>query len=172
MEFPVTNARQSDGWKAQPDQPQSAKTRKLSLKAINITSKLDRRKASPSTFSKFKVISKGLAIGWRMNRSGTGTWTARHMGANGKYDPLHVIGASDEATASDGVTVFSYDQAVAAAIAWNKQQEDVETGAVVSGVYKVKDAVEVYLKDKETEKRKKLYRDRATANAHIIPTLG
>src|ERR1700749_3838519 len=77
-------------------------------KADNIVSKMDRRKASPSTFSKFKVISKGLAIGWRMNRSGVGTWTARRMGDNGKYDPLHVIGASDEAQASDGSTVFSY----------------------------------------------------------------
>lgn len=157
------------GWTPQPGK---ASKRKLKISNVNISSKLDRRKAKPSTFSVFKRHSKGLAIGWRMNESGSGTWTARRMGSDAKYE-RHVIGHSDEVADANGITVFDYDQAVAAAIAWNKQRAAEDNGvAIVDDNYAVKKAMEDYVTNLERKKRKPNPRTRSVIDAHINPSLG
>lgn len=132
------------------------------------------RKALPESTNPFYVaIKRGLALGYRKNETKAGTWSFRRF-ANKRYE-YHVPDAvaDDNETKANGETVLSYQEAVAAAIKWDEQQASVDSGGIVSsGAYTVKDAVEDYLKDKETEKRKPLYRDRVTAKAHIYPTLG
>jgi integrase len=169
MQEQLIEQRPSDGWTPQPGK---ASKRKLKISDVNITSKLDRRKAKPSTFSVFKRHSKGLAIGWRMNESGNGSWTARRMGSDGKYE-RHVIGHSDEALEANGITVFDYDQAVAAAIAWNKRRAAEDNGvAIVDEAYSVKQAMEDYVTNLERKKRKPNPRTRSVINTHVLPTLG
>lgn len=160
----------SDGWTRQFGKSKASKHKRISN--VNISSKLDRRKAKPSTFSVFKRHSKGLAIGWRMNESGAGTWTARRMGSNGKYE-YSVIGHSDESASANGITIFDYDQAVATAIAWNKQRQAEDNGTVISDdAYTVKQAMADYITHLERKKHKANPRTRSVINTHILPTLG
>ena len=103
-------SRPSDGW-LPTGEPAKKPSKKLALSAVNIVSKQSRQKARATTHSKFERIRKGLALGWRMNGSGAGTWTARLM-RDGNY-AYSVLGDSDEQGKG-----LSFDQASEAAEAW------------------------------------------------------
>jgi hypothetical protein len=58
----------------------------------------------------WRSIEAGLHIGYRRLRAKSGTWTARHY--TGEKYTFDVIGTADDRSDADGVTVFSFDQAV------------------------------------------------------------
>src|SRR5262249_15812948 len=62
----------------------------------------------------WRGIETGLQVGYRRLRGRSGTWTARHYVGEGKY-AFDVIGPADDRSDADGVTVYSFDQAVAKA---------------------------------------------------------
>jgi integrase len=127
------------GWKS----AQVKKPKLLLLKSVNIVSKQSRQRAKATTYSKYERIRKGLALGWRMNTDRQGSWTARRMTADGYQ--FGVIGVSDEQTTptnpADGVTVLDYDQAVAAAIEWDRKAATNTLG----GPYRVAQAADDWL---------------------------
>lgn len=153
-------ARPSDGWKPQKPRPT----------AYNLKSKRSRANLPVTTNPYFETVRTGLSIGYRRNAN-NGTFFGRRY--DGKRYEASDTWPADDNSPANGENVFSYDMAVEKILEWNKQREIEESGHIVTtGSYTVKDAVLDYLKDKENEKRKKLYRDKATANAHIIPALG
>lgn len=137
MEQTATQSRKSDSWL--PTGEPAKKSKLLPLKSVNIVSKQSRQKAKATTYSKYERIRKGLAIGWRMNTNRQGSWTARRMTADGYQ--FGVIGHSDEVTPADGVTVFSYDQAEAACVAWAANADSRPSG----GPWRVRDAAKDWL---------------------------
>jgi len=150
----------SDGWKSAPV--------KVAYKIKNRKS----RKAMPEDTNPFYVtIKRGLSLGYRKNETKAGTWSFRRY-ANGRYEYYVPDAIADDELKANGENVLSYEQAENAATKWNEQRDVAGANGIVAGAYTVKDAVEDYLKDKEAEKRKPLYRDRVTAKAHIYPTLG
>jgi integrase len=138
---------------------------------INIRNKRSRAALEPDTNPYYVTIRRGLSLGYRKNETKAGTWSFRRY-AEGRYEYFVPDAVADDELKANSENVLSYEQAENAAQKWNDGQQLIEASGIVSGAYTVKDAVEDYLKDKETEKRKPLYRDRVTAKAHIYPTLG
>ncbi len=139
--------------------------------AHNIRNRKQRKLMPVSTNPVYMGLEqRGLSLGYRKNAS-DGTWSFRRY-ANGRYEYHVPDGVADDEREANGETVLNYQQAVAAAVEWDKQQQTVDSGEVASTTRTVKDAVEKYLEDKEREKRKPLYRDGVTAKAHIYPALG
>jgi integrase len=106
----------SDGWVGRAPIQRS---KLIELKNVNIVHKQSRQKAKATTYSKYERISKGLAIGWRMNTDRQGSWTGRRMAADGYQ--YKVLGDSDEQTPADGVKILTYDQAKKACEAWDRK---------------------------------------------------
>lgn len=143
--------------------------------SLNLRAKNVRRLLKPRTNAYTQPVQghPGLYVGYKVNEFSR-TWLAKRYIGAGKYGWYpNGIGEADDAAPADGVTVLSFDDAVKKAIEWHTDSGELERhGVPTSTRYTVKQCVLDYLDDKEREKRKLLPRDRATADAHIIPALG
>jgi integrase len=118
------------------------------------------------------VVSAGCAIGYRRGAKG-GTWIARFRADDGKQH-YEALGAADDARDADGLTAFDFSQAQKRARAFFDRAGRVQDGHCEpsSGPYTVTKALEAYFATRERRGSKGLAKDRAAANARILPTLG
>src|SRR5215469_8869926 len=76
------------------------------------------------------VISKGCALGYRRGSKG-GTWIARFRDDAGRQH-YEALGAADDFRDPDGLGVFSFAQAQAAARSWFDRKAKEQAGSFVT----------------------------------------
>ena len=114
------------------------------------------------------VIHKGAAVGYRKGAKG-GTWIARLRDDAGNQHH-EAIGAADDATEADGVTVLAYAQAQTKAREWFARKErELHGEPATPGKWTVADAMEDYL-DWIAKHGKSAARMRYTTDAFILPS--
>jgi integrase len=138
--------------------------------------KLDSRSARSKLIGRrepyWTVISAGCALGYRKGANG-GTWIARLRGdAGGQH--YKALGAADDARDPDGLTVFNFGHAQAAAREFftAKARELAGHAVAFSGPYTVGAALDDYFSERERRGSKGVRTDRYAADARIRPTLG
>src|SRR5258705_13949417 len=100
-----------------------AKPRKLTLETATARAKLTPRKASY-----FVRVAPHIALGYRRNESGFGTWSVRF--ADGSASGwLKKFGIADDLEPANDKSVFSYDQALKQARQLARGEADTETTA-------------------------------------------
>jgi len=119
----------------------------------------------------FAKIAKGLRLGYYRGAI-AGSWVASlYRGAQGYENKA--LGAADDTTDADSVTVFDFWQAQDAAKKWAEQQRLIAAGVVRKGPYKVADAIRDYLADAAAEKKPEAVRGaKYVFDAWVLPTLG
>jgi hypothetical protein len=117
-------------------------------------------------------ISAGCAIGYRRGSKG-GTWLARFRGDDGKQY-YEALGAADDARDADGLSAYSFPQAQEAAREFFDRKARHLAGHMAPADCKltVADALNAYFADREQRGSKGLAKDRAAAEARILPELG
>jgi hypothetical protein len=118
--------------------PRSARKTVLETRTARLANKIRR---APY----FVKIAKGLHLGYYRGTA-SGTWIARRYTGNGTYD-TNALGTADDTLNSDGIEVFDYWQAQAAAKAWAEQQRLIDAGIAHRGPYSVADAIRDYLEE-------------------------
>jgi integrase len=116
----------------------------------------------------WRGIEEGLSIGYRSLRGRSGTWTARSYIGNQKYS-FYVIGTADDRSDADGITVLSFDQAVAKARELHTKRAKQAAG--ITGPYTVAQAFEAYTTDLD-RRGKEFYSVEKQAARYILPKLG
>jgi integrase len=116
----------------------------------------------------WRGIEAELSLGYRRLRGKSGTFTARHYAGDGAY-AFDVIGTADDRSDADGVTVFSFDQAVAKARELHTKRAEVTAG--ITGPITVKQAMTDYVKHLDLE-GKKTYNTERAIEFYINPALG
>jgi integrase len=120
----------------------------------------------------WRLLEPGLHLGYRRLPVGGGTWVARRGVASGKYAETR-IGVADDLQAADGISIFSFAQAQAAAREWWKASAREALGLPVSrGPYTVMNALDDYFEAREHRGSKGIDKDRAKAQLSIVPMLG
>ena len=118
-----------------------AKPRKLTLETPTARAKLTPRKASY-----FVRVAPHIALGYRRNASGFGTWSARFAdGSDSGW--LKKFGLADDLEPADNKRVFNYDQAIAQARKMARGEADTETTATGLAPISVKGALDAYEAD-------------------------
>lgn len=116
-------------------------------------------------------LQKGLAVGYRKGAKG-GTWIGRFRDTESQHHYLS-IGLADDALDADGVRVFDFDSAQAAARAWFAHESRKAAGlATIIGPYTVADTMRDYVADYTARSGRGLYTVQSAINAHILPALG
>jgi len=119
----------------------------------------------------FAKIAKGLRLGYYRGAV-SGSWVASFYGGIKGYH-TKAIGAADDTTDADAVTVFDFWQAQNQARAWAEQQRLVAAGVIRAGPYKVADAVKDYLAEIAAEKKAAAVQGaKYVFDAWILPELG
>jgi integrase len=114
-----------------------AKPRKISLETPTARARL-----SPRKKSYFVRVAPHVALGYRRNRSGFGTWSVRF--ADGSADWLKSFGIADDLEPANDKTVFTYDQAIKQARVLARGEADTETTATSSAPVSVGEALDAY----------------------------
>jgi integrase len=141
------------------------------VKDATLDSKDARRKLRPRGKPHYRMIERGLHVGYRRLRNGAGTWVARYYVGEQSYQ-VEKIGIADDISDADGVEVLDFWQAQAAARA--RRVRRVHDAAGKAGPWTVADAMGVYIQFLQNEGRPDaavadaFYRDRA----FIRPKLG
>jgi integrase len=117
-----------------------AKPRKISLETPTARARLPARKKSY-----FVRVAPNVALGYRRNQSGFGTWSVRF--ADGSADWLKSFGIADDLEPADDKTVFNYDQALKQARVLARGEADTETTATSSAPITVAEALTQYEAD-------------------------
>jgi integrase len=118
----------------------------------------------------YRLISRGLHLGYRRIKNKPGTWWARHYLGDQQYD-VEPIGTADDFDPANGDTILDFYQAQDKARA--RMGIRVANGAGKNGPLTVKDAIEDYLQFLETNRKPSTARDsRYRAVAFILPDLG
>jgi integrase len=97
------------------------------IKDADLINRTSREKVEIRGRPHYRRIEAELAIGYRRLRGRSGTWTARHYVGNGEY-AYDVIGTADDRSDADGVTVYTFDQAVAKARALHTERANQAAG--------------------------------------------
>lgn len=116
----------------------------------------------------WRGIEAELSLGYRRLRGKSGTWTARHYAGDGAY-AFDVIGTADDRSDADGVTIFSFDQAVAKARELHTKRGKVAAG--IAGPMTVNQAMTDYVKHLDLE-GKRTYNTERAIEFYINPKLG
>jgi integrase len=116
----------------------------------------------------YRRIESNLAVGYRRLRGRSGTWTARHYIGNGEYG-YDVIGTADDRSDADGITVFSFDQAVAKARALHTEHANQAAG--IHRPLTVEAAMAAYVTHLDQNGKNTDQLERISAK-YIIPLLG
>ncbi len=120
----------------------------------------------------WRVLETGLHLGYRRTKEGGGSWVARRFIGDGRYLETK-IGTADDLQDADGVALRAFKQAQEAARDWWRIERRQALGhAPDDGPYTVAKALEAYFADRERRGSKGLAKDRAAANARILPELG
>jgi integrase len=120
-----------------------AKPRKIALETPTARAKLAPRKASY-----FVRVAPHIALGYRRNQSGFGTWSVRF--ADGSASGwLKAFGTADDKEPANDKTVFNYDQALMQArkLARGEAAADTETAATGFAPVSVGEALDTYEAD-------------------------
>ena len=141
------------------------------VRDTNLETRTARQRLATRPKPYWRVLEKGLHLGYRRSASG-GAWIVRRFVGDGRYSEAK-IGAADDVQDADGVAVRSFSQAQDAARTWWKAELRREAGhAVDAGPFTVADALDAYFAERERRGSKALDKDRAAARARIRPTLG
>lgn len=120
----------------------------------------------------WRLLETGLHLGYRRTKEGGGSWIARRFIGDGKYLETK-IGTADDLQDADGVALRSFRQAQEAAREWWRLEQRKDQGhAPDDGPYSVAKALADYFADRERRGSKGLAKDRAAADARILPALG
>jgi hypothetical protein len=117
-----------------------AKPRKIALESPTARAKLTPRKKSY-----FVRVAPHVALGYRRNQSGFGTWSVRF--ADGSANWLKSFGIADDLEPANDKTVFNYDQAIKQARVLARGEADTETPATGSAPVTVGEALDAYEAD-------------------------
>jgi integrase len=145
--------------------------RKVRDKAID--SREARRKLAPQDTCHWRSLERGLHLGYRRIKTGTGTgtWWARHYLGDQQYE-TESLGIADDLSDADGVAVLDYWQAQEKARGCMVRRAHAAAGK--TGPYTVADTMEAYFRFLANDGRgvhtirDARYRD----NAFIRPNLG
>ena len=149
------------------DAPTMART----VRDTNLETRTARQRLAARPKPYWRVLEKGLHLGYRRSASG-GAWIARRFVGEGRYSEAKV-GAADDLQDADGVAVRSFSQAQDATRAWWKAELRREAGHIAeAGPFTVADALDAYFAERERRGSKALDKDQAAARARIRPTLG
>ncbi|EHQ99489.1 hypothetical protein [Bradyrhizobium sp. WSM471] len=103
------------------------KPRKIALETPTARAKLTPRKASY-----FVRVAPNIALGYRRNHSGFGTWSVRF--ADGSASGwLKKFGTADDLEPANNTSVFNYDQALLQARKLARGEAQADTGTAVAG---------------------------------------
>jgi integrase len=140
-----------------------AKPRKLTLETPTARAKLTPRKASY-----FVRVAPHIALGYRRNESGFGTWSVRF--ADGSASGwLKKFGSADDLEPADGKHVFSYDQALQQARKLARGEADTETTATGFAPISIGQALHSYETDLKARNGSKY--NAAGPRRHLPPQL-
>ncbi len=134
------------------------------VRDANLESRTARSRLKVAHKPYYRLVERGLHLGYRKLASGPGNWVVRHYQGDGNYR-LKNIGSADDYSDADGQRVLNFGQA---------QDKAKAEAAAKHGPYTVAQALEGYFRAVEGEGRpERLVQDvRTKANALIIPTLG
>lgn len=142
--------------------PRRARTERLETRTARL--KLPVRR-EPHWFT----IREGCALGYRRLAGGkSGSWIARRYRA-GEGRTYQALGTADDHADADGLDVFTYAQALAAAQAWFDRPAALARRAAQATVG---DALDAYLDDYRARGGRALATTRTAIEAHIRPALG
>jgi integrase len=116
----------------------------------------------------WRRVEANLAIGFRKLRGKSGTWTARHYIGDGEY-AFDVIGPADDRSDADGITVYSFDQAVSKAR--QLHIERAQKAAGIHGPLTVAEAMTAYVQHLDANGKNTDQLERISAK-YIIPLIG
>jgi integrase len=114
----------------------------------------------------FVLIVNGLSLMYRRPIKGSGTWSARIAGADGR-ESYHKLGEADDNQDAHGDTVLTFTQAQERARKLSKEAKATTSGKPVT----VKEATAIYLEWFKNN-RKSIRETEATIEAHILPIWG
>ncbi|MEX0852150.1 MAG: site-specific integrase, partial [Bauldia sp.] len=127
-----------------------------------------RNKLKPRGKPYWRTIERGLHLGYRRLKGGSGTWWARHYLGDRSYE-VEGLGVADDRSDADGVAVLDYWQAQTKAR--ERMVARAHAAAGRTGPLAVQDAVGEYLEWLDNNRRSG--RDaRKRAEAFIYPRLG
>src|SRR5262245_51525832 len=121
------------------------------IKDANLDSKAARRKLAPRSKPYWRLVERGLHLGYRRHADMAGPWIVRQYVGDQRYQEI-AIGIADDLSDADGVAILTYWQAVDKARARMKDRALSDAG-VSSGPYTVADAVADHLNYLENEKK-------------------
>lgn len=128
-----------------------------------------RAKLAPSKHPLYVVIENGTSIGYQRRPKG-GSWYARTR-KDGLY-LTEVIAAADDGVPADGEQIMTYQQAVAAALAWAEAKSAVEVAKPVKrDAWTIGDCLDHYFLAREAQ-GKNMDMARGRAKTMIRPHLG
>jgi integrase len=139
--------------------------RKVKDKALD--TREARGKLKPQGKPYWRVIERGLHIGYRRLKGKSGTWWARHYLGAQKYE-TEALGIADDQSDADGAAVIDYWQAQAKARDRMAARARAIDGKI--GPLTVRDAIEEYLV--EQSEKSSAYDSRKRVEALIYPALG
>jgi integrase len=131
------------------------------VRDINLESRAGRAKLPPCGNPYYRLLAKGLHIGYRKGVRG-GVWVVRRNLPSGYV--AETIGTADDVADADGMSVFNFWQARERAWAVSKALRP-------GGNYKVRDAVADYL-DQKLKGRASYNDTRGRLEAYALPALG
>jgi integrase len=117
----------------------------------------------------FRMIDRGLHLGYRRLRGKPGTWVVRHYAGNQTY-AVERIGTADDFADANGGTVLSFSQAQSKARERLVQRAH-ETAGGTTAAMTVRATVEFYLQARDHAARD-TSNSRGRAEVHIYPKLG
>lgn len=125
----------------------------------------------PAERKHWQPIEEGLHVGYRRGPRG-GSWYARRF-KDGRYIEKG-LGATDDSTDGDGVTVLDFRAAVTAAREWWKAESRRDQGLSdqKQGPYTVSDACDDYLAHYAKKGGRAEVATKSTIEVHIRPSLG
>ena len=103
------------------------KPRKIALETPTARPKLTPRKASY-----FVRVAPHIALGYRRNHSGFGTWSVRFVDGSAS-GWLKKFGIADDLEPANNASVFNYDQAMRQARKLARGEADAETDTAATG---------------------------------------
>lgn len=119
----------------------------------------------------WRVVSKGIALGYRRTAAGYGTWSVRLLTVDGEHEKyiLRAIGTADDTEGANGRDVLDFFQAQDRA---REEAQRLKTPAyVLEGPLTVQRAADHYL-EWFRKHRKSVRETEHAIRAHITPTLG
>lgn len=134
------------------------------LRSVELSSRTSRSRLPRQRTPHWRLISKGLHLGYRKVRDRpSGEWAARRYLGDQRYEQTTLGPADDQPEVSDAL---SFSEAQRAALQWHEEQSGPR-----KGVLSVRDVMLDYLEWYAIE-RKAIEQTRSRVDAHILPALG